>query len=159
VRRRSFCRLAPEAAMAAIAGIGRPFAAAPDVGAGRGWLILDFDAVFCGLCFEPVLALLRSLPTAVQEGALTAVLVHSPGGAGGSGRPRRRLVEAKWDGLCRVHGWMLPAVLDSGGLTRTLLGSRTARLLLFDVRSRDIAAWDLPLSAETLDRVLAVLLK
>ncbi|MDD8027180.1 MAG: hypothetical protein PHI34_11755 [Acidobacteriota bacterium] len=145
--------LVPAALATAAAGSGARFSSTAASRGGRGWLILDFDAIFCGACFEPVLALLRALPAAVQEDALTAVLLY------GGGDARRRVIEAKWDGLRRVHGWTMPAVLDSGPGLRDLLETRTSKLLLFDVRSRSIRAHDLPLSGKRFDAVLSILIE
>lgn len=125
----------------------------------RGWLLLDYDAVFCGTCFEPVPALLQALPALIQERALTAIVVFDNGRGSGPGGSRRRLVEAKWDGLCRVHGWTIPAVLEPGSGFRPLLGGRPSRLILFDLRSRTTEAFDPPLARAALDRVLALLLQ
>jgi len=149
MRRRSFL------ALASAAGLGW---AGPDR-RGQGWLILDFDAVSCGVCFEVVPAFLRAVPEAVQEEALTAVLAFTEQPAAGSGRGRRPLVEAKWSGLCRVHGWKLPAVLDAGPGFRGLLGGRTARLVLFDRPGRRVRAFDLPLAPVDLDYALSLLLQ
>lgn len=151
MRRRTFLTLAPAAACAAGAGEAKP------AGLGRGWLVLDFDAVFCGDCFAPVLDFLRAVPATVQERALTAVLSfcapRPPAGLEG----RRRIVEAKWDGLRRANGWTVPAVFDSGPDFRLWLSRRTARLILFDAPSRSVLGLDLPVPGGRIDEVLAIL--
>jgi hypothetical protein len=147
VRRRAFL------ALASAAGWGGPVRGA------RGWLLLDYDAVFCGACLAPVPALLQALPASVQERFLTAIIVFDDRRRDGPGTSRRRLVEAKWDGLCRLHGWTLPAVLEPGSGFRTLLGGRPSRLLLFDLGSRTSEALDPPLSRSALDHVLSLLLQ
>ncbi|GEM_PF-7114838 len=151
MRRRAFLALASAA--------GLPFADRDRNRTGHGWLLIDFDSIFCGACFASVPDLLQALPEAVQERALTAVLVFSDGLGAGPGGGRRRLVEAKWNGLCRVHGWMLPAVLEPGPGFRPLLGGRPSRLILFDFRARTAAAYDPPLPREDLDRVLSLLVQ
>lgn len=124
-----------------------------------GWLLLDYDAVFCGACLAPVPALLQALPALVQERSLTAIVVFDNPRRGGTGTSRRRLVEAKWDGLCRLHGWILPAILEAGSGFRPLLEGRPSRLLLFDPGSRTAEAFDPPLSRPALDRVVSLLLQ
>ncbi|MCX6561390.1 MAG: hypothetical protein NTZ26_12855 [Candidatus Aminicenantes bacterium] len=127
-------------------------------GTGHGWLILDFDAVFCGGCFEPVLDFLRAVPAAVQETALTAVLVYAAASAVSVAEARRRIVEAKWDGLRRSQDWALPAFLDTEGDFRGWVRRRSARLIVFDGRTRAVIGHDLPLQGRRIDDILAVLI-
>lgn len=153
MRRRTFLTLAPAAACAAGAGEARPA-----VSGGRGWLVLDFDAVFCSDCFAPVLDFLRAVPAAVQERALTAVLSFSARRPPAGPEGRRRIVETKWDGLRRANGWAVPAVFDSGPEFRLWLNRRTARLVLFDAPSRSVLGLDLPVPNGRIDEILALLL-
>ena len=152
MRRRTFLALAPAAACAAGAGEAMP------AGRGRGWLVLDFDAVFCGDCFAPVLDFLRAVPAAAQERALTAVLCFSAPRPPADAKGRRRIVEAKWDGLRRANGWAVPAVFDSGQDFRLWLSRRTSRLILFDAPNRSVRGLDLPVPNGRIDEVLALLL-
>ncbi len=152
MRRRTFLTLAPAAVCAA--GAGEPAAA----GRGRGWLVLDFDAVFCGDCFAPVIDFLRAVPAPAQERALTVVLVFTAPRPPARPEARRRIVETKWDGLCRANGWTAPAVFDSGPDFRLWLGRRTARLALFDGPARSVRVLDLPLPAGRVDEAVALLL-
>jgi hypothetical protein len=152
MRRRTFLTLAPAAVCAA--GAGGIFSQ----GRGRGWLVLDFDAVFCGDCFAPVLDFLRAVPAAAQERALTAVLVFASPRPPADPAGRRRIVEAKWDGLRRANGWTASAVFDSGPDFRLWLGRKTARLALFDGPARSVRVLDLPLPAGGIDAAVALLL-
>jgi hypothetical protein len=142
-------------------GAGAAWAVRPTVSgpagpqSGHGWLIVDFDAVFCGGCFAPVLDFLQAVPAVAQEAALTAVLVYA---AGTENEARRRIVEAKWDGLRRAHGWVLPAFLDTEGAFRDWVRRKSARLIVFDGRSRAVKGHDLPLAGRRVDEVLAVLI-
>jgi hypothetical protein len=152
MRRRTFLTLAPAAACAA--GAGETSARRR----GCGWLVLDFDAVFCGDCFAPVLDFLRAVPATAQERALTAVLIFADPRPPADPAGRRRIVEAKWDGLQRANGWAAPAVFDSGPDFRLWLGRRTARLALFDGPARSVRVLDLPLPAGRIDEAVALLL-
>jgi hypothetical protein len=128
------------------------------MGKGRGWLILDFDAVFCGNCFEPILDFLRAVPAAVQETALTVILVFAGGPAAQAAEARRRIVEVKWDGLRRAYGWAMPAFLDTGGDFRGWVRKQSARLIVFDGRTRAVIGHDLPLPGRRIDDILAILI-
>lgn len=149
MRRRDFL------ALASAVGWGGPIR---DRGA-VGWLLVDYDAVFCGACLAPLPVLLQALPAPIQERSVTAIIVFDERGKTGKEGSRRPLVEAKWDGLCRLHGWTLPAILEPGSGFRPLLAGRPSRLLLFDLGSRTAEAFDPPLSRPALDRVLALLLQ
>jgi len=122
------------------------------------WILIDFDAVFCAPCLEPLIAFCRALPAAVQDGRVLGIVVYgAPASPGEEGR-RRKIVEAKWDGFHKAHGFRFPAILDDGPVFRRWLDKGAAKVLFFDGPSRAVREFDLPLRPERFDEMLSLLL-
>jgi hypothetical protein len=130
---------------------------AGDPGA-RCWLLIDFDAVSCSLCREPLLDFCRALPAVVQEERVLAVVVFAAASDPEAADRRRRVVAAQWEGFRRAHGLRFPAVLDDGPVFRRWLENGAARILLFDGRARVVREIGLPAPPGRLDEALALLL-
>jgi hypothetical protein len=122
------------------------------------WLLIDFDAASCSLCLEPLLAFCRALPAAVQEGRIMGIVVYgAPADPKEAGR-KRKIMEAKWDGFQRAHGFRFPAVLDDGPVFRRWLDKGAARVLFFDGTARAVREFELPLPPGRFDEMLSLLL-
>jgi hypothetical protein len=122
------------------------------------WIIIDFDVVSCSLCLEPLLEFCRALPLAAQEGRVLGIVVYAaPGNPEDEGR-KRRIMEAKWDGFQKAHGFRFPAVLDDGPVFRRWLEKGAAKVLFFDGPAKAIREFDLPLRPGRFDEMLSLLL-
>jgi hypothetical protein len=122
------------------------------------WIVIDFDAVICASCFEPVLAFCRVLPAAVQEDRVLGIVVFKPLGTPLETARRRRIVQTQWDGLHKANGFRFPVVLDDGPRFRRWLESGAAKVLCFDGSARALREYDLPLRPAALDEFLSLLL-
>jgi hypothetical protein len=122
------------------------------------WLLIDFDAASCSLCLEPLLAFCRSLPAAVQEGRILGIVVYSAPADPKDAGHRRKIMEAKWDGFQRAHGFRFPSVLDDGPVFRRWLDKGAARVLFFDGPARAVREFELPLPPGRFDEMLSLLL-
>ena len=122
------------------------------------WIIIDFDAVFCAPCLDPLIAFCRALPAAVQDGRVLGIVVHSSPADPDAAMRRRKIVAAKWDGFHKAQGFRFPAVLDDGPIFRRWLSKGAAKVLLFDGSARTVREFDLPLRADRFDELLSLLL-
>ncbi len=122
------------------------------------WIIIDFDAVSCSLCLEPLLDFCRALPAAVQEGRVLGIVVYSPPADPLNKGRKRRIMEAKWDGFQKAQGFLFPAVLDDGPIFRRWLDKGAARVLFFDGPAKAIREFELPLRHDRFDEMLSLLL-
>jgi hypothetical protein len=122
------------------------------------WIIIDFDAVFCAACLDPLLAFCRALPATVQEGRVLGIVVYGPPADPQDEDHKRKIMEAKWDGFHKVHGFRFPAVLDDGPIFRRWLDKGAARVLFFDGPARIVREFELPLRADRFDEMLSLLL-
>jgi hypothetical protein len=122
------------------------------------WIIIDFDAVFCSACLDPLLSFCRALPATVQEGRVLGIVVYGPPADSRDEGRKRKIVEAKWDGFHKVHGFRFPAVLDDGPIFRRWLDKGAARVLFFDGPARVVREFELPLRADRFDEMLSLLL-
>jgi hypothetical protein len=122
------------------------------------WIIIDFDAVFCAPCLDPLLAFCRALPESIQDGRVLGIVVYrAPSDPKEAGK-RRKIVEAKWDGFHKANGFHFPAVVDDGPVFRRWLAKGAAKVLFFDGLARAIREFELPLRPERFDEMLSLLL-
>ena len=126
--------------------------------AGRGWVLLDFDAAICASCFQPALDCLAALPESLQEENLLGIVVFAGPSDPQAAAARRRVVEKQWDALARSGRIRMPVVFDGSSLWKGILGNRIALALCFDPGTRSLREFPLPLHGAEFDAFLALLL-
>ncbi len=140
------------AAILALAVTARPAAAdALSERGGRFALVLiDADGLVCSPCLEPLQALCRAVPSAVQEKRLIGVLTYRDGE---KPDPRRaQIARTRWTGYSQANGILFPATVDTAH-TFNRLSEEATTILLFDDSTGCVRRWSAPFDPDVLRKL------
>jgi hypothetical protein len=130
-------------ALALMAGTASS-AAGKEPGESFALVLIDVDGLACSPCLEPLQALCRALPPAVQEKRLVGVLTYRDGD---KPDPRRgQIARTRWTGYSRANGILFPATFNR-------LSEEAMTILLFDAPTGNVRRWSAPFTPDVLREV------